>query len=272
VWDPTLPPVPEPAPTPLRWRVFFQKLTDRERAAAALMAAWPTLTISRLDVEDEDWAARSQRSLTAVRAGRFIVAPPWDLPRSPAAPGQPRPPRDPIVIVIEPSMGFGTGHHATTRLCLRLLSGTSARDRDVLDIGTGSGVLAMAASLDGARRVVALDVDGDAIGSARHSAALNTLPCPIDFRIGDFRQRGAVEAADLVFANLTGGMLVSAAAELAAAVRAGGTLIVSGFDAAEAEGVRTALAGLHEDARIEEENWGAMQLKSGSAPTIRRQA
>jgi ribosomal protein L11 methylase PrmA len=81
-----------------------------------------------------------------------------------------------------------------------------------------------------------------------------------------------VEAADLVFANLTGGMLVSAAAELAAAVRAGGTLIVSGFDAAEAEGVRTALAGLHEDARIEEENWGAMQLKSGSAPTIRRQA
>ena len=68
---------------------------------------------SRVDLPDEDWAARSQQSLTAVHAGAFIVAPPWDLPADPG---------DATVIVIEPSMGFGTGHHATTRMCLRLLS------------------------------------------------------------------------------------------------------------------------------------------------------
>ena len=110
---------------------------------------------------DDDWAARSQQSLTAVRAGSFIVAPPWDLPDSP--------PADVTVIVIEPSMGFGTGHHATTRLCLRLLSDIDVSDLDVLDLGTGSGVLSMAAALRGARRVVGIDVDRrcDSVGGSR---------------------------------------------------------------------------------------------------------
>lgn len=178
LWDPTFPPIPEPPPTPLRWRVFFASADARERAAAALAAAMPQLRLSSVDVPDEDWAARSQESLTAVAAGRFVVAPPWDLPSTPA-PGI-------TVIVIEPSMGFGTGHHPTTRLCLRLLSDIDVRGSRVVDIGTGSGVLAMAAALGGASDVVGLDVDQDAIDSARTSAALNTLPPVVRFEVADF--------------------------------------------------------------------------------------
>ncbi len=151
---------------------------ERERAADAIRSLVPGLAIEAVDLPDEDWAARSQQSLTAIRAGRFIIAPPWDLPQEPV---------DATVIVIEPSMGFGTGHHATTRMCLRLLSEIDVSDLTVLDLGTGSGVLSMAAALGGARRVVGIDVDQDAIGSAEASARLNTLPDTITFHVSDFR-------------------------------------------------------------------------------------
>lgn len=253
LWDPTYPPIPDPPPTPVHWRVFFQHDAERAPAVAALRAAFPTLNIELVDVPDDDWAARSQKSLTAVRAGSFIVAPPWDLPDSP--------PAGVTVIVIEPSMGFGTGHHATTRMCLRLLSDLDVSDLDVLDLGTGSGVLSMAAALRGARRVVGIDVDVDAIRSAEASASLNTLPDTIEFRVADFRS-APPQAADVVLANLTGGMLTSSAAALAALVRPGGSLILSGFDHSEVDAVREAFANFDEHTRLTEDSWMALQLVS----------
>src|SRR5688572_2937263 len=124
LWDPTLPPIPDPPPAPLHWSVCFNDAAARDRAADAIRSAFPELAIEAVGLPDEDWAAKSQRSLTAVRAGRFIIAPPWDLPADDV---------DLTVIVIEPSMGFGTGHHATTRLCLRLLSEIDVSDLTVLD-------------------------------------------------------------------------------------------------------------------------------------------
>lgn len=252
LWDPTFPPIPDPPPTPMRWRVFFNEADARDRAAAALASVWPTLRLTAVEVPDEDWAARSQQSLTAVTAGRFIVAPPWDLPAA-VPPGA-------SVIVIEPSMGFGTGHHPTTRLCLRLLSGIDVHGRRVLDIGTGSGVLAMAAALSGAADVMGLDVDQDAIDSARTSAGLNTLPAVIRFETGDFRSAPPAPA-DLVMANLTGGMLRVAASTLMDLVRPAGALIVSGFDASEEADVRAAFAPLRLVERLEEATWVAMRLE-----------
>jgi ribosomal protein L11 methyltransferase len=251
LWDPTFPPIPEPAPTPLRWRVFFATADQRDRAASALQAAWPSLQLTPVAVPDEDWAARSQQSLTAITAGRFIVAPPWDIPTPP--------PAGATVIVIEPSMGFGTGHHPTTRLCLRLLSDIEMSRRRVLDIGTGSGVLAMAAALSGAAEVTGLDIDQDAIDSARTSAALNRLPPVIRFETGDFRATPP-PAADLVVANLTGGMLRTTAPALMALVSAGGTLVVSGFDESEEAGVGAAFAPLRLVRRLEEATWVALRL------------
>lgn len=251
LWDPTYPPIPDPPPTPLHWSVCFSDADERDRAADAMREALPHLAIERVDLPDEDWAAKSQASLTAVRAGAFIVAPPWDLPPEDV---------DATVIVIEPSMGFGTGHHATTRMCLRLLSEVDVTDQIVLDLGTGSGVLSMAAALLGARSVVGVDVDQDAINSAETSAQLNTLPDTITFVVSDFRH-DPPKPADLVLANLTGGMLTSSAAQIAALVRPGGQLILSGFDHTEVEAVIGAFPGFGERRRLSEDNWIALHLQ-----------
>lgn len=251
LWDPTFPPIPDPPPTPLHWTVCFDDVDERNRAADALQATLPELSIEPVDLPDDDWAARSQRSLTKVTAGRFIIAPPWDLPADDV---------EATVIVIEPSMGFGTGHHATTRMCLRLLSELDVSDLTVIDLGTGSGVLSMAAALSGARSVLGIDIDQDAINSAETSAALNTLPDTITFKVGDFRS-DPPQAAELVLANLTGGMLTSSATQIGALVKAGGHLILSGFDQSEVERVRTQFAPFAERDRLTEDNWVALHLQ-----------
>lgn len=256
LWDPTFPPIPEPPPSPIHWRVFFENGDDREAAADAIAAAFPRLSLSRVDIEDEDWAARSQRELTAIRAGSFLVAPPWDLPAIVDA--------DVTVVVIEPSMGFGTGHHQTTRLCLRLMSPVDFAGRDVVDLGTGSGVLGMAAALRGAGSVVAVDVDVDAIASAEESAKLNPPLPNLRFQVADFRSTRLGDA-DIVVANLTGGMLTTAASDIASLVRVGGQLIVSGFDRNESEGVRAALSSLDEVERAAEDDWVAISFRRSQA-------
>jgi ribosomal protein L11 methyltransferase len=250
LWDPTFPPPPEPPPAPLHWRAFFTSSSDRDDAAAALAAEAPEIAIASEDVADDDWAARSQQLLTHIRAGAFVVAPPWDVPEALDA--------DATLIVIEPSRGFGTGHHQSTRLCLRALTDVDVRGKRVLDLGTGSGVLAMAAALSGARQVLAVDVDPDAIESARESQALNPSAAGIEWLVADYRQRGAYPPIDglwdVVLANLTGGMLQSSAERLRDLVKPGGVLISSGFDTDERPAVVEAL-GLSEDAAFLEDSW-----------------
>lgn len=252
LWDPTAPPLLEAPPAPLAWRVCFAEAAARDAAAAAIAALGLGLRVDHVDLPDEDWVARSQQALSAIAAGRFVVAPPWDIPSTPPAGGH--------VLVIEPSMGFGTGHHQTTRLCLAAMSDLPFAGRTVLDVGTGSGVLAMAASVLGAGVVRGVDIDADAIEAARRSAALNTLPTAIAFDVADvFAVPSA--AADVVLANLTGAMLIRAAAQLAAMVVAGGTLIVSGFMHDEQRGVEDALEGFTVVSRTSEDDWCAAVLR-----------
>jgi ribosomal protein L11 methyltransferase len=208
-----------------QWRVFFRSADERDRAAVVLRAHGE---VTPTEVDADDWARRSQESLRAVRVGGLIVAPPWDVPGSTDAP----------VIVIEPSMGFGTAHHATTRLCLLALQRLDLRGKRVLDIGTGSGVLAIGASRLGAAAVTAVDHDPDALHAAHQNVARNGVRVNLQAR--DLR-RDPLESADVVLANLTGAMLQRRAPELAALAR-GGTLIVSGLLLAEAEAVRAALS------------------------------
>ena len=124
-------------------------------------------------------------------------------------------------------MGFGTGHHATTRLCLAALQQLDLRGRTVIDVGTGSGVLAIAASLLGAANVIGIDDDADAVSAARENLALNPR-ARVTLQVGDLRH-AAPANADLVLANLTGALLVTAADRLRQLTDSGGRLILSGF-------------------------------------------
>ncbi|MEN3338497.1 MAG: ribosomal protein methyltransferase [Acidobacteriota bacterium] len=258
------------------WRVFFRAGSQREDARAALSAAVGErlVALSPTEIEDEDWARRSQAALSAIQAGRITVAPPWDIPE-PGTAGES------ITIVIEPSMGFGTGHHATTRLCLELLQTLDVTNKYVIDVGTGSGVLAIAASCLGARRVTAVDNDPDALQNARDNIAYN-FPMSADTHIsGELlnqtpgRQGSDIEVieaelsalepsdADIVLANLTGAVLQRHAAALRRMRRADGVLIVSGFSPGEIDDVVRALALPVAETRIDGE-WAAAVLGSSA--------
>lgn len=233
------------------WRVFFVSAPERDRAASALREGFPGVSTEAVDVEDDDWAARSQLSLRAVRVGDIIVAPPWDLPSETAPPS--------ITIVIQPSMGFGTGHHATTRLCLAALQRIDIRGRSVIDAGTGSGVLAIAASVMGADRVVALDSDTDAIAAARENLSLNDR-ARVTLVTGDLRS-AELPPADVVVANLTAALLEAAAPKLLRLWVEGGRLVLSGMQTEEAQGVLAAYSSRRVEDVAEEDGWMCMTLR-----------
>ena len=251
------------------WRVFFASPGERDKAATALRTEFPALTLQPVDVPDENWAARSQASLRAVRVGRCIVAPPWDIaaaPESRILPAADRTrtspalesSRDDLVVVIQPSMGFGTGHHATTRLCLAALQRLDIGGRTIIDVGTGSGVLAIAASLLGASRVVGIDDDPDAVASAQANLELNAR-ADVTVLVADLRSAD-LGPADVVMANLTGGLLIAAARTLQDLVARGGRLIVSGLLAGEETSVLTAFTPWHVEARAQEDEWVCLTL------------
>jgi ribosomal protein L11 methyltransferase len=235
------------------WLVFFGTLADRDAAATALPASVGSLvTLDALDIPDDDWARRSQQDLEPVHVGRVTIAPPWHAGRQEACPTQ-------ITILIQPSMGFGTGHHASTRLCTALLQRIDLDGKTVLDAGTGSGVLALAARALGARSVVAVDDDADAIAAARENLALNGVSSGITLRVGDFRTL-ATAPADVVTANLTGGLLIRGADVLVRAVARGGALIIGGvMREEEAEVMAAFTPALALADRLSEDEWiGAM--------------
>jgi len=232
------------------WRVFFTNAAERDRAGASLRVQFPDATIEPVDVPDENWAARSQASLHAVRVGNIVIAPPWDVP---AGPQNRTLPTDDIVIVIQPSMGFGTGHHATTRLCIDALQRMNVAGRTVLDVGTGSGVLAIAASLLGASRSVGIDDDADAITAAQENLELNP-PAEATMLVADIRSTD-VGSADIVCANLTGGLLIAAARTLQDFVARGGSLVLSGLMAVEEQDVLAAFPTWTVEHRSEEDEW-----------------
>jgi ribosomal protein L11 methyltransferase len=241
------------------WRVFFANHAERDRAAVNLTRQFPDLTLTALDVPDEDWVARSQAGLRAIRVGNIIVAPPWDIPHTGklkldhSADANTAGLRRPVVIVIKPSMGFGTGHHATTRLCLAALQRLDLHGRSAVDVGTGSGVLAIAASRLGAAPVVGIDDDANAMQAAEENLTLNR-GAEVTLTTVDVRSASA-GTFDLVTANLTGGLLVDAAGHLRNLSKAGTRMILSGFMRHEEPGVLAAYQEFTVTNRAEEEEW-----------------
>ena len=156
-------------------------------------------------------------------------------------------------------MGFGTGHHATTRLCLELLQSIELAGKRVIDVGTGSGVLALAAFRLGASHVTAMDNDPDALQNARENIARNGAPASITVIEADLSAASS-NTAHVVVANLTGAVLRRHAAALRRMVQAGGTLIVSGFGPVEMDDVLSAF-GAPSSVISREGEWAAAMLR-----------
>jgi len=158
-------------------------------------------------------------------------------------------------------MGFGTGHHATTRLCLEALQHVNVGGKRVLDVGTGSGILAIASSRLGAIDAAGIDVDADAIQAARENLTLNPDALRVRFEVIDLA--GApLPTADVVVANLTGALLVRQSAALRAAVAANGVLIVSGLQTDERDAVIGALKPAVVIWEREEDSWIGLAMKN----------
>lgn len=255
------------------WRAYFTLASARDTAATVLRDTFGDLVaISALDVPDEGWAVKVQSSLGPIRVDGLVIAPPWDVVggeqghRGEGAEGhedrneQGQSGSGARVIVIEPSMGFGTGHHQSTRLCLRVLQRLPIAGRTVLDVGTGSGVLAIAAACLGAARVTAIDNDPDAVAAAKDNVVRNAVTHLVDVRLDDLgRMEGpGAPAADVVVANLTANVIRRLREPLVRLVGARGHLVASGFTHDQVGLVRESLEPLTLVSREDEDDWVAV--------------
>jgi ribosomal protein L11 methyltransferase len=206
--------------------------------------------IQRVAVAEVDWVARFRESFRAFSVGCFRIAPPWAAPE--------RLERHERLLLVDPGRAFGTGTHETTRLCLRALEAlvVERTPERVLDVGTGTGLLAIAAARLGASFVVGTDTDPDALLSARHHARLNDLALAFvrDDTGAALRQR----SFDLVLANLTAPLLRAAAARIAGLVAPSGKLVLSGLLSEEAGSVRAAYATLGSPREPRDGEWSAL--------------
>jgi ribosomal protein L11 methyltransferase len=230
-------------------RVFFTNADLRDAAGVALSAA--NYDVQPVDVDDEDWARRSQENLKPITVDRITIVPSGPSRTSRQARR---------TIVIQPSMGFGTGHHATTRLCLHALQAINLTGRFVLDVGTGSGVLAIAAVRLGAARAVGIDRDVDAIQAANENLLVNFGVESVEFQLADL-SAAHLPAADIVTANLTGAVLIRSARRLLDLVRSGGVLIVSGLLEDERDDVVRVLSDPPVVWERHEDGWVALAMK-----------
>lgn len=201
-----------------------------EASAAVGLAAAPRFTTR--SVADEDWVRKTQSQFEPIHIGRNIwVVPSWHEAPDPQA----------LILELDPGLAFGTGSHPTTRLCMEWLEAHPTKGT-VLDYGCGSGILAMVARKLGASSVSGVDIDPQAIDSARDNALRNH--CEIDFYLPDaFSQsRHADERFDIVVANILSSPLKLMAPMLSGRVAPGGALILSGVLARQADEVAEAYA------------------------------
>lgn len=210
---------------------------------------------------EQDWRHSWKRYFGVQRISRtLVVKPSWA--RYALRGGE-------TVIEIDPGMAFGTGQHPTTAVCLRALEERVRPGMRVLDLGTGSGILAIAAAKLGAARVLALDVDPLAVKAARQNAAANGVADRLDIREGSLSESDVPrEPFDLIVANISGLSSERLAPAFARSLQGGGILIASGFLADAVEGLAGAFreGGLAIDRVLEDGVWRAVVARKPAHP------
>ncbi|TME87860.1 MAG: 50S ribosomal protein L11 methyltransferase [Chloroflexi bacterium] len=229
----------------------FAKVSDVRDALGHLQAfgLGPIGELVARRVDDKDWLESWKAEFVPIRIGAFLVRPTWS--ESIVGEG--------VELVLDPGMAFGTGLHPTTQQCLEALSTLPLGGKSVLDVGTGSGILAIAAAKRGASPVVAVDTDTLAVDAARENAVRNGVAIPV----------AAGSAADVpgrfdvVVANIVSPVLQQIASHLAARLASGGTLLVAGIsvpaERATREALRSARLGVLD--RTVRDDWVALALR-----------
>jgi ribosomal protein L11 methyltransferase len=235
-----------PAPLAERVRAYSDSLT----ALGFAPAGRPRVTM----LEDGGWAEAWREHFRPVQIGRrFVVAPPWERP----------PADDRLVLVIEPGRAFGTGHHGSTAGCLEALEHVAAGrpPARAIDLGTGSGILAVALARLGVGSVLAIDEDPDAIAASADNAARNGVAAHVTSRVADAASLD-VQPAPLVVANLITGVHRRLADRYVRYVTPGGRLILGGILDTEAGDLGSMLAthGWRPDGAVAREGWITLVL------------
>ena len=241
-----------------RWRIdAFPRQDEEADAFRRVLAGFSELVTTTEVLADADWLAMALSGLPPVRAGRFFVYGMHDLGRTPV---------NTVNLRIEAGAAFGTGHHGTTVGCLlaydRLLK--SHRYGRVLDVGCGTGILAIAAARCGAASAVGTDIDRVSVRISRENAILNQARARFVWADG-LGHRAMREHApyDLVFANILARPLVSLAQPIRQALRPGGTAILSGLLRSQERMVRAAYLsrGFRLTSRIHRDAWATLVLR-----------
>lgn len=208
------------------------------------------------EVQEEDWATSWKDYFHPVKVGeRIVIKPSWE---------EYQPAVDDLVIELDPGMAFGTGTHHTTAMCCRLLEDVITPGQSVFDVGTGSGILAVAAAKLGAAEVHAVDLDAVAVRVAKENVAINHVDDVVRVAHGDLLT-GVTGAADVVIANIIADIIIKLLEDIPQRLKDGGTLIASGIIAERLSDVTAAVLdkGLLVDRVVEQGGWVAMVIRKG---------
>ena len=217
----------------------------------------PAVDLGRLATEaarvnEEDWSTAWKKYYHPTKVGeRLVVVPCWEK-YSPA--------RDEVVLTLDPGMAFGTGTHETTRLCMRLLEECVKRGDAVLDIGTGSGILAITALLLGAGSAEGVDIDELAVKIAGENAKLNGVSERLSLHCGDLTDTVSGQF-DVLCANIVADVIIRLCADVVRFMHVGSILVVSGIIEERCDEVKAALqeAGLTIETICTENGWAAIK-------------
>ncbi|GAW41021.1 Ribosomal protein L11 methyltransferase [Brevundimonas sp. SH203] len=239
------------------WRIDAFPTTDDEVEGLKAVLAGHAVTVEVEKLADADWLAMSLSGLPPVEAGRFFVY---------GAHDQGKVPEGRVTLKIDAGAAFGTGHHGTTVGCLEAFDNLLKTEtfEKVLDVGCGTGVLAIAAAKTGSPIAVGTDIDEPSARIANENAEINDAKCDFYFADGLSDPRIAQHAPyDLVFANILAAPLVHLAPEIGAALKSGGVAILSGLLRTQEERVLEAYLplGFAVEQTIHHDAWSALQLR-----------
>ncbi len=216
-------------------------------------------TLGSVGVEDTDWNENWKKYFHPIEIGKKLaVVPSWENYENK---------ENRTILKIDPGAAFGTGTHATTSLCLEMLQNKIGTDTKMLDIGTGSGILALSAVLLGAEKAVGVDIDAQSVKTAKENAEINKIADKLEFFVGDLADK-VTGKYDVICANIVADVIIRLLPDVGAFMKQGASLIISGIIDIRKDDVLSAVAknGFIITEESYRDNWCAFTLAKAFKP------